>query len=123
VRKPSGGFTVVEVLLAVVVLVVGVLAVVGSAAMSTRMIGRGFHDTAAVQVAAARMEWLRQLARATSPPCADARFAGGTNDSGPVTETWTVAPGGSRRRVTVTVRYRVARGSAQDSLVSLVLCR
>jgi Tfp pilus assembly protein PilV len=123
VRKPSGGFTVVEVILAVVVLVVGVLAVVGSVAMSTRMIGRGFHDTAAAQVAASRMEWLRQLARSSSPPCRDARFAGGSSDSGSVSETWTVAPAGSARRVAVAIRYRVARGTVRDSLVTLVLCR
>jgi Tfp pilus assembly protein PilV len=123
VRNPSGGFTVVEVLLAVVLLVVGVLAVVGSAAMSTRMIGRGFHDTSAAQIAAARMERLRQIAHATSPPCADARFASGSNDSGPVAETWTVAAQGPGRRVAVAIRYRVARGGARDSLVTLVLCR
>ena len=113
----------VEVILAVVVLVVGLAAVVGSLAMSTRMIGRGFHDTAAAQVAASRLEWLRQLARSTSPPCIDARFAGGSNDSGPVGETWTVAPAGSARRVAVAIRHREARGGAEDSLVTLVACR
>jgi Tfp pilus assembly protein PilV len=123
VCKPSCGFTVVEALLAVVVLVVGVLAIVGSAAMSTRMIARGFHDTSAVQIAASRMEWLRQIAQVTSPPCVDPRFASGSNDSGPVAETWAVAAAGPARRVAVAIRYRVARGSTRDSLVTLVLCR
>ncbi len=113
----------VEVILAVVVLVVGVLAVVGSLAMSTRMIGRGFYDTAAAQVAASRMEWLRRVARSTSPTCTDARLANGSNDSAPVNETWTVAPSGSARRVAVAIRYQVARGTVQESLVTLVLCR
>jgi Tfp pilus assembly protein PilV len=122
VREPSGGFTVVEVILAVVVLVVGVLAVVGSLAMSTRMIGRGFHDTAAAQAAASRMEWLRRLAR-FSPPCTDARFANGSNDSGSVSEAWRVAPAGAVRRVAVAIQYRVAHGTARDSIVTLVLCR
>jgi prepilin-type N-terminal cleavage/methylation domain-containing protein len=123
VREPSGGFTLVEVLLAVVVLVVGVLAVAGSAAMSTRMIGRGLHDTSAALVAGARVEWLRQLARSTSPPCADARFASGSEDSGRVAEAWTVAPAGAARRVAVAVGYPVARGPAHDTLRTLVLCR
>ena len=45
------GFTIVEVLVAVMVLAVGVIALVGSSATITRMIGRGRHDTRAALVA------------------------------------------------------------------------
>ena len=53
------GFTIAEAVVAVVVLSVGVLALVGSAALTSRMVGRGLHSTRTGQVAAARIERLR----------------------------------------------------------------
>jgi prepilin-type N-terminal cleavage/methylation domain len=61
------GFTIIEIMLAVVVLSVGVMALVGSSALATRMIGRGNKSTEVVQVATARAELLRTYAAATSP--------------------------------------------------------
>ena len=56
------GFTLVEVLVALVLLTVGVMALLGSSAMVSRMIGKGRGSTIAVQVATARLERLRRIA-------------------------------------------------------------
>ncbi|HET6345602.1 MAG TPA: prepilin-type N-terminal cleavage/methylation domain-containing protein, partial [Myxococcota bacterium] len=68
-RQARAGFTLVEVLVAVVVLGIGVLALVGSSAMVTRMIGRGQMGTRAAQVASKRLDSLRIVAYATTPRC------------------------------------------------------
>jgi len=117
------GFTLVEILIALTVLVTGLLALVGSAAMIARMTGRGFHQTSAAQVASDRLEWLRQLAGSTSPRCAHAVFAGGSAVTGGVAESWTVAAAGPVRPVAVAIRYRAARGAVLDTVFGMILCR
>ena len=48
-KQSSAGFSLVEVLVAIVVLGIGIVAMVGSSAMVTRMIGRGKVETRAAQ--------------------------------------------------------------------------
>ncbi len=69
------GFTLIEVLVAILVLGVGIIALVGTSAGVTRMIGRGKIETRAAQAASNRMETLRLAAYASSPRCADPGFA------------------------------------------------
>ena len=68
-------FTLVEVMVAVILLTVGVLALVGSSAMVSRMIGKGRGATVAAQVATARLEQLRRIAASTAPRCTSPRFS------------------------------------------------
>jgi prepilin-type N-terminal cleavage/methylation domain-containing protein len=53
------GFTIVEVLVAIIVLTVGLLGLVTTAALVTRMIGRGQRASVAAAFAGQRMERLR----------------------------------------------------------------
>jgi prepilin-type N-terminal cleavage/methylation domain-containing protein len=53
--RTSPGLTLVEVLIAIVVLGIGVTALASSSGMVTRMIGRGKVETRAAQAAASRM--------------------------------------------------------------------
>ena len=71
-QRSERGFTIIEILLAVVVLSVGVMALVGSSALATRMIGRGNKSSEVAQVALARAELLRAYAAQTSPGCTNA---------------------------------------------------
>jgi prepilin-type N-terminal cleavage/methylation domain-containing protein len=64
--RTRSGFTLVEVLVAVTILTVGVVAMAGSTATVTRMINRGKVDTRAAQLATQRMEELRRIAYSTS---------------------------------------------------------
>jgi prepilin-type N-terminal cleavage/methylation domain-containing protein len=122
-RFRDRGFTVVEVLLALVVLVVGVLALVGSSALVSRMIGQGREATRASQAAAGRLEWLRQLARSSSPPCTDPQFGSGDSVSSGVNLRWVVPAAGAVRQVVLAVEYRIPRGMVHDTLLAVLLCR
>src|SRR3954469_15551785 len=96
------GFTIVEVLAAMIVLCVGVLATAGSAAMVTRMIGEGKQVSRMAAVASQRVEALRLAAYSTVPRCIGMRFtSGGPVTSGGITESWFVPPGGDLRLVSV----------------------
>src|SRR5256886_16370749 len=57
--KREQGFTIVEVIVAILVLTVGLLALVTSAALVTRMIGRGQRSAVSAQYAQRRLEMLR----------------------------------------------------------------
>lgn len=121
--KNERGFTLVEVLMAVIVLGVGVTALVGSSAMVTRMVGRGKSETIAAQVANERIETLRALAFSTATHCTAPGFASG----GPVTtygarERWIVSVAGKVASVSDTVTHRVARGTHKDVLTTRIEC-
>jgi prepilin-type N-terminal cleavage/methylation domain-containing protein len=121
--RTSSGLTLVEVLIALIVLGVGILALSGSSSMITRMIGRGKSETHAAMAASRRVEILRQAAHSSAPRCTASAFASG----GPVIEdgfsqSWTVTPAGAVRRVRVTVTYLTVRGIRTAVLESAVAC-
>ena len=122
-KRADSGFTLVEVLVAIVVLTVGLIALAGSSAMVTRMIGRGKAETQVAQAASHRLEMLRAVAYSTTPRCTAAAFASG----GPVTsegrtESWTVPAAGRVRAVQVSVTYRTARGPRTSTLQTRIEC-
>ena len=122
-RQTASGVTVVEVLIAIVVLGVGILALTGSSGLVTRMIGRGKVETQAALRAARRVELLRASAASTTPRCSATSFASG----GPVladgmSESWVVTPIGAVRRVRVTVNYLTVRGVRSAVLETSVAC-
>ena len=121
--KTTVGFTLIEVMVALIVLGVGILALSGSSAMFNRMIGRGRVETHAALLAARRMEKLRMAAAATTPRCTSPSFASG----GPLWEdglrqSWTVDPSGSVRKVRVSVSYLTIRGSRAAVLETGIPC-
>lgn len=82
-RRPRKGFTIIEIIIAIVIMVVGVLGLASTAAVVARLIGGGAQLTLAANVAQSRFEILR------STRCAD--IANGSADSGRgVTEQWRV---------------------------------
>jgi prepilin-type N-terminal cleavage/methylation domain-containing protein len=122
-KRSSSGFTLVEVLVAVVVLGVGIIAMVGSSAMVTRMIGRGKVETRAAQVASRRLETLRLTAYSTSPRCTAPAFTnGGPLTTSGVTESWVVPAAGKVRSVQVNVTYRTVQGTRTASLQTRIEC-
>lgn len=125
-RDDRAGFTLVEVLVAVVLLGFGVVALVGSAAMVTRLLGDGRRLTTATAVAQQRIETLRQLARGRTTPCTATGFAsGGPVTTQGVTEQWTVTtPGGNTnvRNLSVTVTVRHPRGTSSHTMSTVVSC-
>jgi prepilin-type N-terminal cleavage/methylation domain-containing protein len=123
VKNARSGFTLVEVLVALVVLSIGILALTGSSALVTRMIGRGKVETHAAMAASRRVEMLRLAAHSTTPRCASLSFAtGGPLSDDGFTQSWTVDPAGKVRRVRVTVTYLTVRGRRSAVLETAIEC-
>ena len=122
-KQRRSGFTLVEALVAVVVVGVGILALMSASSSVTRMIGRGKMETRAALAASQRMEVLRSAAGATSPRCANPGFSsGGPIMVGGVAEKWEVAASGKVRPVRVTVTYLTVRGLRTASLETRITC-
>ena len=123
VPPSDSGLTLIEVLIAIVVLAVGVIGLAGGSALVTRMIGQGKIETRAAQAATRRMEALRLAAGSTSPRCISPDFASGGPVLGSgVSESWIVPPTGQARRVRVTVSYLTVRGPRSAGLETVIEC-
>ena len=122
-RHSSTGMTLVEVLIALIVLGIGIVALAGSSSMVTRMIGRGKAETHAALAASRRMETLRSAARSTTPRCTAPSFAsGGPTLVDGARESWVVPSAGALRRVRVTVTYLTVQGSRSAVLETEIEC-
>jgi prepilin-type N-terminal cleavage/methylation domain-containing protein len=105
------GFTLVEVLVAIVILTIGVIGLVSSSAMATRMIGIGKIETRAARLAAGRMEILRLAASGAEPRCSASAFSSGAEqEPTALSQTWVVQGAGVLRRVRVSVAYPTVYG-------------
>jgi prepilin-type N-terminal cleavage/methylation domain-containing protein len=123
VKRSSSGLTLIEVLVAIVVLGIGIVALAGGSSLVTRMIGRGKVETRAAQVASRRLEALRLAAAASSPRCIAGSFAsGGPAIHDGVTESWVVPPAGRLRLVRVTVTYLTVKGPRSAALETGIEC-
>lgn len=110
------GFTIVEILVAVMILSVGLMGLVTTAGLVTRMIGQGHRYTEASALANERIEVLR------SQGCPAA--GGGTETRGDYTITWRVvalaAPKG--RGFFVRVQSPTTRGTRVDNFETVHFC-
>ena len=123
-RHSERGFTLVEVIIAVVLLGVGVMALVSSSAMATRMIGRGKESTMAAQIGAAQVERLRQLGASTATSCTAATFKSDstTDATSHVKARWEVPNAGTTRAVKVILTYRAASRQVVDTMLTTIYC-
>ena len=116
------GFSIVEVLVAIIILTIGILALAQSSGAVTTMIGRGKQDTQAAAAAQRVLERLRQQASTTTPMCT--ALVSGT-ESGPqpgMTRAWTVTGSDDSRTVVVTVTYRISRGTRTETIRAELGC-
>jgi len=122
-RQSERGFTLVEVLIAVVVLGIGVTALVGSSALVTRMVGRGISETKAAEAANRRLESMRLLAYSTNPRCTAGTFvSGGPTTTNTIRERWIVSVAAKVGTITDTVTHRTAKGTHTDVITTRVEC-
>ena len=119
--KSERGFTIIEVLVAVVILGFGIVALVGSSGVVTRMIGQGKRTTNAANYAQVRLETMRQTALGATPVCTG--LAGSTTTHpGSVSVTTQVATNGNLRTLRAIVSYPSGRGTMVDTLVTVIRC-
>lgn len=103
--KLSGGrdgFTLIEVLIAIGILSVGILALLQTSGSITVMLREGRLRTLASAVAANRIDNLRLAAASTTPTCTSLASGSASSLQGSA-ETWTIAGTGRSRTVAVTV--------------------
>ena len=120
-RHSESGFTVVEVVVAMIILTVGALSLIQSAAGVTRMLRDGRQRTRAAAVATTRLESLRDIANTTTPTCT-ALTGGSSTYPGNVTEAWTVSGTGKSRTVQVTVTFPTGRYTKTETVSTTLLC-
>ena len=114
------GSALVELLLALIVFAVGVLALAGTSALSIRMLTEGRLRSRAAWLASDRLEVLRKAAVET-PNCA-ALLSGSASAPTGELEQWVVAGTGALREVTLSVSYGPAAASHADTLRGLLSC-
>ena len=125
--QAEAGFTIIEVIVAMVILGVGVVALAGSSATVSRMVGRGKTSTLAAQVASEQLEKLRVAAASTSPMCTATGAGQFVSSAAPVARqgmnvSWVVPVGGQERVVKVIVQYGTPRRLRSDTMITLVQC-
>jgi prepilin-type N-terminal cleavage/methylation domain-containing protein len=110
------GFTIVEVLVAVMILSVGLMGLVTTAGLVTRMIGQGQRYTEASSLANERIEILR------SQGCP--AVGTGTETRGAFTISWRVVEvaGGKGRGFTIAVQSPTTRGTRTDNFETVQFC-
>lgn len=111
---PRAGFTLVELLVAMMVFAVGMLALVASAATVTRMMGGARRQTIAAAIAQSRIERLR------ASPCST--LTSGADTVRGVVSTWTVQSGTRSVNVSETVIYPTTRGNRTRTYKTTLSC-
>jgi prepilin-type N-terminal cleavage/methylation domain-containing protein len=119
-KYSTDGFTLVELLIAVILLSIGALALSSSSGSVTRMLYSGRNKTNASAVAQSRLEQLRNTARSTIPNCT--ALASGSATTGVFSESWTVTGTGRSRTVTLQLSYRSGPRLQGDTLYTQIYC-
>ncbi|HEY3220522.1 MAG TPA: prepilin-type N-terminal cleavage/methylation domain-containing protein [Gemmatimonadales bacterium] len=121
--KNQRGFTIIEVIIAIIVLTVGVLGMVTTAALVTRMIARGQRSAAASAFASRRLERMRVAAcvAAQRQNGSDTLYRGSTWVS---TNTWTYTDLGNQNyRLKIVSAYKAVKNRIRrDSTETTITC-
>jgi Tfp pilus assembly protein PilV len=114
-RSRRGGFTIVELIVAVVVMVIGVMGLASTAAVVSRLIGGGAHQATAATVAQSRFESLRSVRCAA--------IVSGSATTRKVRERWVTELMAPRYyRVVDTVRFDTPKGERAQAYRSYIRC-
>ena len=109
------GSSLAEVVVAVVLLAVGILALTGTSGAIARMSGLGRHASASAMLAASRLERLR------AEPCPPGAAAGSAA-AGRFREEWSSLPAGAARALRVIVSYDDGRRARADTYETRSRC-
>lgn len=122
--RSERGFTLAEVLVAVMILSVGLLAIAASSGSVYRMLGHGKLSTEVAHIVSTRMELLRRIANSTTPKCGSAALTSGVDTVFPnVVAQWTITGTGGSRDVVIVVTTPAGHGPAHDTVRSTIDCR
>ena len=112
----NGGFTIVEIVIAIVILSAGLLGMVTTAALVSRMIAQGQRYSVASSLAQQQFEKLSSL------HCSG--MSSGSSTYGRITLSWTVSSvySGAGKTVVMTVVSPTGRGDHTDKFTNTVAC-
>jgi prepilin-type N-terminal cleavage/methylation domain-containing protein len=108
------GFSLVEVMIAIVILTAGILALAATSGAVVRLTSQGGRMGGSSLVAEGRFELLRATA------CAS--LASGSTVEAPYTVVWTVVTSGNLRTIGLTVSYPTGRRTRSDSYSTTISC-
>jgi prepilin-type N-terminal cleavage/methylation domain-containing protein len=114
-QRARRGFTIIELLVAITLLAVGVLALAGMSAVVMYNVNGAAQQTIAATVAQARLERLR------SANCASLAGTGAATRRG-MTETWKVVNGSRTVTASVVVTYYDGRGKQTFTHRTIIPC-
>ena len=121
--KNTKGFTIIEIMIAIIVLTVGILGMVTTAALVTRMIGRGQRSAEASAFAARRLERLRPAACIAAQRTAgsDTLYRGSTWSA---INKWSFSDAGNQNyRIKIVTIYRTTQNRVRsDSTEATIPC-
>jgi prepilin-type N-terminal cleavage/methylation domain-containing protein len=109
------GFSLVEVIAAMVILTIGVMGLAASTTAITRLTGQGGLTGNSAAVAASRFDILR------STPCASIS-ASGSSTSGKFSEKWGVTTSGNLKSVVDSVTYIASRRTRTSIFSTMLSC-
>ncbi len=123
ITKNQGGFTIIEIIIAIIVLTVGVLGLVTTAALVTRMIARGQRSATAASFASRRLERMRAAGcvAAQRVDGQDTLYRGSTWVA---VNTWTFTNAPNQNfRLKVVTRYKTIKNRVRtDSTETTIPC-
>lgn len=108
------GFSLIELMVAIMILTVALLGLAASSAVATQMIGAGGHHTLAASVAQSRFEMLRRGSCAA--------LVGGSSYTRGISESWQVDSIRTSAFITARVTYQTRRGPRTQIFRSVRPC-
>ena len=108
------GFTLVELMVAMIIFVIGLLALASTTAVTTRHMGGGAQMARAASAAQTRFERLRAEACET--------ITDGSDESRGIAEKWTVTTMPRAVEVTLVVSFDTNRGSREHEYKTIIPC-
>jgi prepilin-type N-terminal cleavage/methylation domain-containing protein len=114
------GFTIVEVIVAIMILAIGVLGLAATSGVVTRQLGRGNLQTIASTVAQSRFDSLASVPCANLAPTSGVNQTGTANTRG-IRESWVISDSNDMKAIVDTIRF-TGRTNALV-YVSLLPCR
>ena len=112
--RPRHGFTVIEMIIAIIVMAVGVMGLAGTARYVAMQMGNGRSQTLAATFATKVADSL------SARRCA--AIVGGTQTKRGVTITWTVADSTRTKWVTEQVQYKTKSGPKTLNYLTVIQC-
>ena len=114
-RQQRGGFTLIEMIIAIIVMSIGILGLAGTATYVATQMGGGGAQTVAASLATKVADSL------SARRCAS--IVGGTQTKRGVTVTWTVADSSRTKWLTEQVQYTPKRGPTKTfNYVTVIQC-